>query len=109
MISLPYAIEVNDIPLFVGKSLSGEDFYQILVDQFDVLYAESARGARVMCVALHPFVVGQPFRHKYLARALEYITGHKDVWVATSDQIADWYLERYYDQAASSTGARALA
>ena len=102
MISVPYAIEVNDIPLFVGKSLSGEDFYQLLVDQFDTLYAESATSGRVMCVALHPFVVGQPFRLKYLARALERITSHDDVWLATSDQIASWYLERYYEQAAST-------
>lgn len=98
-ISVPYAIEVNDIPLFVGKSLSGQDFYQLLVDQFDVLYAESATSARVMCVALHPFVVGQPFRHKYLEKALEYVAGHNDVWLTTSDEIADWYFQNYYDQA----------
>jgi allantoinase len=99
MISVPYSIEVNDIPLFVGKSLSGEDFYQLLVDQFDVLYAESAHSARVMCVALHPFVVGLPFRTKYLDKALEYITSHDDVWLATSDEIADWYIDNYYDAA----------
>ncbi|HEV7663272.1 MAG TPA: polysaccharide deacetylase, partial [Chloroflexota bacterium] len=100
MISVPYSIEVNDIPLFVGKSLSGQDFYQLLVDQFDVLYAESAESARVMCVALHPFVVGLPFRHKYLDKALEYIASHDDVWLATSDEIADWYIENYYEAAA---------
>jgi hypothetical protein len=33
MISVPYSIELNDISLFVGKSLSGEAFYQMVVDQ----------------------------------------------------------------------------
>jgi allantoinase len=91
LISVPYSIEVNDIPLFLGKSLSGADFRQIVTDQFDMLYAEGAQSARVMCLSLHPFITGQPFRLKYLDQALEYIRGHKDVWFATSDEIAQWY------------------
>lgn len=91
MISVPYSIEVNDIPLFVGKSLTGPDFAQIVKDQFDVLYEEGKKTGRVMCLALHPFVIGQPFRSKYLDEALRYIKGHPDVWFPTSDEIADWY------------------
>ena len=91
MISVPYSIEMNDVSLFVGKSLSGPDFAQMVMDQFDVLYEEGARSARVMCLALHPFIVNQPFRHKYLDKALEYIASHEGVWLATSDEIADWY------------------
>lgn len=92
MISVPYSIEINDIPLFVGKNLSGEDFYQLVKDQFDTLYKESADSGRVMCVALHPFIIGQPFRIKYLEKALEYIANHDDVWLTTSDEIAEWYM-----------------
>ena len=98
MIAVPYSIEVNDIPVFLGKGYTAEQFYQMLVDQFDLLYAEGEQNARVMCVALHPFIINQPFRHKYLERALEYITNHERVWLATSDEIADWYYERYYDR-----------
>lgn len=104
MISVPYSIEVNDIPLFVGKSLSGEGFYQTLVDQFDVLYEEGAQNGRVMSVALHPFILGQPFRIKYLQRALDYITNKPGVWVTTSDEIADWYYQHHYDQALAALG-----
>jgi allantoinase len=107
MIAVPYAIEVNDISLFLGKGFTAEQFYQAVVDQFDVLYAEGEQSGRVMCVALHPFIVNQPFRHKYLDRALEYITGHDDVWLATSDEIADWYYQNYYDQAVAQTTAAA--
>lgn len=106
MISVPYSIEINDIPLFVGKSLSGEDFYQMLVDQFDALYEEGAHSGRVMSVALHPFILGQPFRIKYLQRALNYITNKPDVWVTTSDEIADWYYQHNYDQALSALGSQ---
>ncbi|MEA2248250.1 MAG: allantoinase [Solirubrobacteraceae bacterium] len=105
MLSLPYSIEVNDIPLFVGKSLSGEDFYRIVVDQFEVLYAEAESSGRVMSLGLHPFVVGLPFRHPYLVRALEYILGHDGVWATTSDEIADWYLEHHHETPAPTTAA----
>ena len=97
MIGVPYSIEVNDIPAFVGKGYTAEQFAQMIVDQFDQLYAESAQSARVMCVALHPFLVGQAFRHKHLARALRHVASHRDAWLATSDEIADWYYEKYYD------------
>jgi hypothetical protein len=46
----------------------------------------------MMALALHPFVIGQPFRHKDLVKALEYIASHQDVWLTTSDEIAARYL-----------------
>ncbi len=100
MISVPYSIEMNDVSLFVGKSLPAADFAQMVKDQFDVLYDEGANSGRVMCLALHPFIVSQPFRHKYLDQALAYITAHDDVWLATSDEIADWYFANGYYEAA---------
>jgi len=105
MISVPYAIEVNDIPAFLGKGFAADQFQQMIVDQFDALYAEGEQSARVMCIALPPFIMGQPFRIKYLRQALEYITSHDDVWLATGDEIADWYYERYYDRAVAQAGA----
>jgi allantoinase len=79
---------------------SAAAFGQIVRDQFDVLHREAQDGtASVMTLAIHPFIVGQPFRAKYLAEAFEYIRGHDDVWFTTSDEIADWYLERHYDEA----------
>jgi allantoinase len=109
MISVPYSIEMNDVSLFVGKSLSGPDFAQMVMDQFDVLYAEGERSGRVMCLALHPFIINQPFRHKYLDKALEYIVGHDRVWLATSDEIADWYFDSAYDAAVSGSSRSAVA
>jgi peptidoglycan/xylan/chitin deacetylase (PgdA/CDA1 family) len=91
MFSVPYSIEINDITLFVGKSLSGDDFYRTVVDQFDQLYKEGEQSGRVMALCVHPFVVSQPFRHKYFEKALEYIAGHQGVWLTTSDDIAAHY------------------
>lgn len=67
------------------------DFLQIVKDQFDQLYADSAASGRVMSLVLHPFVISQPFRHKYLDQALAHIAQHPGVWLTTSDEIAEHY------------------
>jgi peptidoglycan/xylan/chitin deacetylase (PgdA/CDA1 family) len=99
MMSVPYSIEINDVSLFVGKSLSGEAFYQVVVDQFDQLYKEGEKSGRVMALCLHPFIINQPFRQKYLERALAYIAGHDRVWLTTSDDIAAHYAKNYMPSA----------
>ena len=102
----------NDSPLFLVSGLTGPDFLQLVIDQFDVLYEESKRrSGGVMAVCLHPFLVNQPFRHKYIDQALAYVRSHDDVWFTTSDDIADWYLTRCYAearQALDAFSARAL-
>jgi peptidoglycan/xylan/chitin deacetylase (PgdA/CDA1 family) len=102
MISLPYAIEVNDVQLFLEKGLSGPDFHQAVVDQFDTLYENGEKTGQVMAIPLHPFLTGLPFRVKYLDSALEHIAAREQVWFATSDDIADWYFTRHYDEALAS-------
>jgi hypothetical protein len=87
MLSVPYTVELNDLGLFL-RGLTGPDFLQMVKDQYDVLRDE---GGRVMALALHPFVIGQAFRAKYLDLALEYIAAQPDVWLTTSDAIAAHY------------------
>lgn len=91
LLSMPYSIELNDIQAFLCFGVSAEVFGQMIMDQFDVLYAEGETNARVMPIVLHTFFVGQPFRAKHLARAFEYITGHGDIWLTTGDELNDWY------------------
>jgi len=99
LISVPYSQELNDIPAFLIRSYLPEQFCQAICDQFDVLYAEGEQSGRVMSIALHPYLMGQPFRAKWLDRALDYITRHKDVWLTTGGEIADWYYQHHYDEA----------
>ncbi|MFE4491272.1 polysaccharide deacetylase family protein [Streptomyces niveus] len=95
LLSVPYSIEVNDISLFVGKSLSGPDFVRIVKDQLAQLYEDAADSGRVMSLVLHPFVINQPFRHRYLDEALEHIANHPGVWLTTSDEIAEHYARHH--------------
>jgi allantoinase len=109
MISVPYSIELNDIPLFVGKSFTGPQFREMVIDWFDQLYKDGESTGRVMTLALHPFIVNQPHRHRYLEEALEYIAGHDGVWLATADEIANHYLESYHAGAVADLGRRGEA
>lgn len=95
MMSVPYGIELNDITMFISMGYTGEAFYQAVVDQFDRLYKEGETSGRVLALCLHPFIINQPFRQKYLEKALAYIAGHDGVWLTTSDDIAAHYADNY--------------
>jgi peptidoglycan/xylan/chitin deacetylase (PgdA/CDA1 family) len=95
LISVPYSLEMNDVPAFLNLGQSAEAFGDMIIDQFDVLYEEGATNARIMPICLHTFLVGQPFRAKHLKRAFEYIAGHPEVWFATGDEVNDWYRAHY--------------
>lgn len=91
MTSIPYSIEMNDIPAFLDMKQSAEGYAQNLMDQFDVLYEDGSVTGRVMAIPLHPFLIGHPYRAKYFARALEHISSRSEVWLATGSEIIDWY------------------
>ena len=98
LISVPYTMELNDSRLFYHHS-EGDYFLQVCKDQFDQLYEEGAESGRVMCISLHPFMIGQPHKIKYLDAIFDYVLSHDYVWQATGDEIADHYIANYYDQA----------
>jgi allantoinase len=91
IVSMPYSLEVNDLVAFHRRGFSGPQFAELLRDQFDVLHEESATAPKVMCVALHPYVAGVPYRAKHLQLALEYFRRHDDVCFTTGAEL----LERY--------------
>jgi peptidoglycan/xylan/chitin deacetylase (PgdA/CDA1 family) len=75
-----------------------EDLATFWKAQFDWLRREGAQhGGRVMCVALHPYAMGQPHAVDYLADTLGHMRGHDDVWFTTAEDIAAHYLEHHYD------------
>jgi allantoinase len=88
MLSVPYTVELNDLGL-AAKGTTGAEFVQMVRDQYEVLSAEG--NGRVMALALHPFVTGQAFRAKYLDQALAFLAAQPDVWLTTSDEIAEHY------------------
>jgi peptidoglycan/xylan/chitin deacetylase (PgdA/CDA1 family) len=91
--SLPYSMEIND-SIAWRRGQEAEAFARKIRDEFDVLYAEGAEHGRVMNIAVHPFIMGQPHRIDALDHALQYIRGHEGVWFATGAQIVDCYRQQ---------------
>ncbi len=88
--SVPYPQELNDIPMIVARQMDGKDFAQMIVDNFDEMLEQSRAQALVMGIALHPYIVGQPYRLRHLRKALGHIAAARDngtVWVATPGAI----------------------
>jgi allantoinase len=90
---IPYSYDVNDKQAYEVMHLRPSDFRDMICTQFDVLYRESSRGGRVMHIAVHPYLTGLPYRIGALDQALQHITRHKDVWLATGSEIARHYVK----------------
>jgi allantoinase len=95
LLTMPYTLEINDVPTILGKGASAEVFGSMIRDQFDVLYAEGATRPRIMSISVHPFISGHPFRMKHIESALGYIASHADVWLTTGVEINNWYRANY--------------
>ncbi|WP_420623248.1 polysaccharide deacetylase family protein [Candidatus Poriferisodalis sp.] len=102
LVSVPYSMELNDVPVF-AQHYDTDDFVAMARAQLDVLRreADDDAGGRVMCVALHPYLMGMPHRIDGLAAMLEYLMGHDDVWQTTASQIAQHFIDHHYDDFAA--------
>ena len=90
--SVPYPQEINDIPMIVARQMDGKDFAQMIIDQFDEMLEQSQHQPLVMGIALHPYIVGQPYRLRHLRRALRHIAVARDagtIWVTTPGAICE--------------------
>ena len=92
LVSVPYTLELNDIPMMVIQHHESAYWQRRVRDQFDRLYAEGARNPRVMAIAVHPYIHGVPHRIKYFEAVYDYIRTQKGVWMTTGEEIYEWYL-----------------
>ncbi len=106
LISLPYSFEFNDIRVMGARGFPPERYAAMVKAAFDQLYEEGAENGMVLCMPIHPFVIGQPNRIAALTDVLQHVTARKDVWLATAGEIADWYYAHHYDEVAAFIAER---
>ena len=92
--SIPYPQELNDIPMIVARQMDGRDFADIIVDNFDEMLRQSYEQPLVMGIALHPYLVGQPYRLRHLRRALQHVAKQKKAWLTTPGKIANFVAKK---------------
>ncbi len=91
VVSIPYSVETNDIPIFALQNQPSDAMLRRTVDQFEQLYRESETVTRVMAISMHPYLTGAPHRIKYLEKIYEHIQARSDVLMWSGEQILDWY------------------
>ena len=91
LISVPYTVEINDIPMMLIQHHKAAEFYDRCMDSFERLHLEGESGARVMAIAVHPYISGTSFRIKYFEKTLDAISSSGGAVMWTGGRILDWY------------------
>ena len=93
---VPYTLDANDMRFATPQGFnSGQQFYDYLKDTFDVLYTEGNSQPKMMSVGLHCRLAGRPGRAAALARFLDYVQSHEQVWIARRIDIANHWRENH--------------
>jgi peptidoglycan/xylan/chitin deacetylase (PgdA/CDA1 family) len=91
VLSIPYTVETNDIPMIAIQQHQASEILARSTAQFDRLYQESAEITRIMAISVHPYITGAPHRIGYLESLLAYIQSKPGVLMWTGAEICDWY------------------
>lgn len=96
LLMVPYTLDANDMRFATPQGFnSGEQFFAYLKDAFDTLFAEGESRPKMMSVGLHCRLVGRPGRAAAVARFLDYVLGHHQVWLARRIDIANHWIEHF--------------
>ncbi len=93
---IPYTLDANDMRFATEQGFnSGEQFFTYLRDSFDTLYAEGKTAPKMMSVGLHCRLAGRPGRAAGLARFLDHVERHEQVWICRRIDIARHWWARH--------------
>ncbi len=90
---VPYTLDANDMKFVAFNGFTdGEPFFRYLRDTFDQLYRE---GRCMMSIGLHARIAGRPARAAAVARFLDHVLSHDQVWLARRIDIARHWLTKH--------------
>ncbi len=91
LISIPYTVELNDIPIYLVQHHRSPELFERAMDEFETLHREGAESARVMCVSVHPYITGAAHRIAYFDRIFQELRRRDGVIFLRAAEILDWY------------------
>jgi allantoinase len=89
--ALPIMVELDDLFALRDRRFRMDEYVQHLKEAIDTIYRDAKASGRLLVLNLHPWLVGQPFRIRFLAEAIAHIVHRQGVWAATGAEIIDWY------------------
>ena len=90
IMAIPYPQELNDVPMIITRQMDGRAFADMIIDNYTEMLRQSTSQPLVMGIALHPYIVGQPYRLLHLRRALAHIVESGRAWITTPGAICDY-------------------
>ena len=97
LLIVPYTLDTNDMRFVTPQGFhTGDQFFEYLRDAFDTLYAEGDPEGldrpKMLSIGLHCRLIGRPARIGALARFLDHVQAHEQVWIARRIDIARHWI-----------------
>jgi hypothetical protein len=90
--SMPYSVELNDIPMIMVQHHRAAELQERTVAQLDRLLNEAeTEGCKVMGLAVHPYISGVPHRIGVLEATLDAIASRPGAVFAQGRDILEWW------------------
>lgn len=90
--AMPLSTELEDRFVLMDNLHPAQSWAEQVIDACDLLLQEAQNeGGRILSLSVHPWVLGQPHRIRYLEQALEYVTAQPGVWSASAGEILDTF------------------
>lgn len=93
IVVVPYALDTNDMKLWVSPSYTPRQWLDYTIATFDQLYEEGAEQPKMMSLGVHLRIIGRPGRIGALDAFLQHASGKPGVWTATRLAIAKRFAE----------------
>jgi allantoinase len=94
LVTLPYNFETHDITTMVLQHHESPYWVTKCRDTLDRYLQEASERVKIMTIALHPYIIGQPHRIRYLEEAFADINSREGVVHMNGAEILDWFLEQ---------------
>ena len=91
LFALPIMLELDDAHAMWERRVPVDRYGTLLKESFSRLYRDGAHNGRLLVLHLHPWLIGQPFRIRYLDDALKFMTRHQGIWATNGADIIDWF------------------
>jgi len=91
IVSIPQQQEWDDVQMLWLRQLSMPRYPAAVGEALEALATDGRQSARTLCLGVHPWLLGQPHRIRYLDETLRMLATSPDVWMTTGSVVADAY------------------
>lgn len=93
MVIVPYALDSNDMKMWLSPAFTPDMWLKYACDTFDVLLSQgqTASQPRMMSLGLHLRIIGRPGRIGALEKFLAHASQAQEVWITTRRQVAEHF------------------